>query len=127
LLGVQGFAAELETAIRSGADPAMLEPQTSALESELTRICAAIIENVLDEAVVTFVGQVDFDAVRTVLAALAPLLAAADIQANEVFSTHAALLMAALGTRGAEIERHIRNFAYADALESVERVRKEIA
>jgi two-component system sensor histidine kinase/response regulator len=127
LVGVQRIAGELETAIRNGADPAILEPQTSALESELTSVCAAIIANVLDEDVITYAGQVDFDAVRTALAALAPLLAAADIQANEVFATHAPLLKAALGASGAEIERHILNFAYADALETVQRALRETA
>jgi HPt (histidine-containing phosphotransfer) domain-containing protein len=127
LVGVQGFAAELEAAIRNSADPAGLEPQISALESELTRVCAAIIDNVLDEAMMSYAGQVDFDAVRTVLAALEPLLAAADMQANEVFATHAALLKAALGARGEDIERHIRNFSYADALQALRQIQKLIA
>jgi HPt (histidine-containing phosphotransfer) domain-containing protein len=125
--GVQGLAAVLESAIKNGAEATTLEPQIAVLEAELARICAAIIARVPDEAAVTFSGKLDFAAVRKVLAELEPLLAAADIQANEIFSTHAPLLKAALGASGVELERHIRNFAYADALETVKRVRAEIA
>ncbi|MBU1775588.1 MAG: hypothetical protein KJ899_02985, partial [Gammaproteobacteria bacterium] len=71
------------------------------------------------------VGEVDWTAVRQVLAELEPLLATGSMQANRIFATHAALLKAALGPLGAELEERIEHFLYPEALETVKRARQE--
>ena len=62
---------------------------------------------------------------RQVLAELEPLLAASNAQANRLIETYAALLEAALGPLGAELEQHIEHFLYREALGTLKRAREE--
>ncbi|MCK9388880.1 MAG: response regulator [Sulfuritalea sp.] len=122
---VQGLAAELEAAIKEGRDAAIIEGLAGALESELQRLTAAILAALPEEVAAPYAGEVDWTALRQVLAELDPLLAAANMQANQVFEIHAALIKAALGPLGAELEQRIERFLYPEALEILKRARVE--
>ena len=122
---VQRLAAELEAAIKDGRDAAAIERLAGALESELQQLTAAIRAALPEEAAAPYAGEVDWTVVRQVLAELEPLLAASSMQANQLIETHAALLKAALGPLGAELEQQIEHFLYPEALETLKRARKE--
>ncbi|MDP2827272.1 MAG: PAS domain S-box protein [Sulfuricellaceae bacterium] len=122
--GVQHLAAELEAAIKAGLDAAEIEKLTGAVESELQRLTVALRTALPEEVAVPYAGEVDWAAIRQVLVELEPLLASADTQANQLIETHAALLKAALGPLGAELERRIEDFLYPEALETLKRARQ---
>ena len=122
---MQRLAAELEAAIKEGRDAAEIERLASAVEAELQRLTAAIRAALPEEAAAPYAGEVDWAAVRQVLAELEPLLAASSMQANQSSKTHAALLKAALGPLGAELEQRIEHFLYPEALETLKRARVE--
>ncbi|MBU0622345.1 MAG: PAS domain S-box protein [Gammaproteobacteria bacterium] len=124
-VGVRGLAAKLEEAIKGGRDVAAIGRLAHTLEIGLQELVAGIRTALPDEAAVPHVGEVDWTAVRQVLAELEPLLATGSMQANRIFATHAALLKAALGPLGAELEERIEHFLYPEALETVKRARQE--
>ena len=123
--GVQGLAGKLEAAIKGDRDAAEIERLAGALEIKLQELVAGIRTALPQEAAMPYAGEVDWTLVRQVLAELEPLLAASSVQANQVVETHAALLKAALGPLGAELEQLIEHFLYPEALETVKRVRQE--
>ncbi|BCB27713.1 hypothetical protein SKTS_25990 [Sulfurimicrobium lacus] len=114
---VQRLAAELEAAIRDGSDAAAIEQLAGAVEREFQQLAAAIRAVLPEETAAPFAGEVDWTVVRQVLVELEPLLAAANMQANQRIEIHAALLRAALGSLGAELEQRIEHFLYPEALE----------
>ena len=119
---VQRLAAELEAAIREGRDAAAIEGLTSAAETELQSLTTAL-RAALPEAAPAAPVEVDWAVVRRVLNQLQPLLAASSIQANDVCEENAALLKAALGPLGEELVRHIEEFLYPEALQTLKRAR----
>ncbi len=123
--GVQRLAAELETAIKEGRDASEIDALTSAVESELQRLTAAICAALPEEAETPYEGEVDWTLVRQVLAELEPMLAASSIRANQVVETHGALLKAALGPLGAELEQRIEHFLYPETLDTLKQARRE--
>ncbi|HZW25952.1 MAG TPA: PAS domain S-box protein [Gallionella sp.] len=122
-IAVQHMAAELEMAIRDGRDVVKIGQLANALESGLRPLTAAILAALPEEAAAA-VG-VDWAVVRLVVDELEPLLAASSMQANRVSEKYAALLKAALGTLGSELEQQIEHFLYPEALEILKRARKE--
>jgi len=122
---VQRLAAELEAAIKEGADAATIEGLASTADSALQRLSAALLAALPEEAAVPHAGAVDWALVRQVLAELASALAASSMQANQLIETHAALLKAALGPLGAELERQIELFLYPEALQTLRRAWRE--
>jgi len=122
---VQRLAAELEVALKEGGDVAAIERLSSTLETELLRLTAAIRAALPEVAVASFAEEVDWAVVRQVLAELEPLLAESRMQANQLIETHAALLKAALGPLGAELEQRIESFLYPEALQTLKRAREE--
>jgi len=122
---VQRLAAELEAAIRRVATAAEIERLTGTVESELQRLTGAVLMALPDETAAPYAGEVDWTVVRQVLAELEPLLATASIQANRLIETHAALLKAAFGPLGMELEQHIEHFLYPEALDTLKRAREE--
>jgi two-component system sensor histidine kinase/response regulator len=123
--GVQGLASKLETAIKDGRDVAAIERLAGTLEIGLQELVAGIRAALPEKTVAPYVGEVDWTAVRQVLVELEPLLATGSMQANRIFETHAALLKAALGPLGAELELRIEHFLYPEALETVKLARQE--
>jgi hypothetical protein len=71
---------------------------------------------------VTQVGAIDPDALRAVLAQLAPLLARFDTASADLFNAHRPLLMTALGKEGPVLARQIARFDYPGALKTVQSV-----
>lgn len=62
---------------------------------------------------------VDWSQATAVLTQLATLLATSDTEANEIFESSRTLLIAALGNAAQTLDRQIRNFDYAQALETL--------
>lgn len=123
--GVQLPAAELEAVIKEGRDATVIERLVRTLETGLQQLVAGIRTALPEEAVATYMGEVDWTAVRQVLAELEPVLAASSARANLIIGTHAALLKDALGPLGAELAQRIEHFLYAEALETVKRAQQE--
>ncbi|MFA7241225.1 MAG: response regulator [Sulfuricellaceae bacterium] len=123
--GVQHLAAELETAIKENGGAEAIEQLACSLESELQRVTRGIRAALPEDAATPCTGVVDWTLVRQVLAELEPLLTTSNMQANRLVETHAALLSAALGPLGAELVRHIENFLYPEAQETLRRARQE--
>jgi two-component system sensor histidine kinase/response regulator len=124
---VQSLAAGLEAAIEEGQDAAAIEGLAGSVEAELQRLIAAIFAALPQEVAVPLEGEVDWPAVRQVLAELEPMLAVANTGANDAMETHAALLKNALGPLGLELERQIEHFLYPEALATLKRARAQIA
>jgi PAS domain S-box-containing protein len=122
---VQGRATELEMAIKAGQDIADIDRLVSALASELQRTMTALLAALPKEAAAPYQGEVDWALVRQVLAELEPLLPAGNTKANQIMDTHVALLKAALGPAGAELEQQIERFLYIEALETLKLARRE--
>jgi len=123
--GVQNMAAELEAAIKNGHDAAEIERLAGMAESELQRLTALILAALPEEIAAPFAGEVNWALVRQVAAELEPMLAAANMQANQIIETHAVLLKAAFGPLGAELEQRVEAFLYPEALDTLKRAREE--
>lgn len=125
-IGVQRLAGKLEAAIKDGRDAAEVDRLAIATESELQRLTAAILAALPEEPVSPYTtGEVDWPAVRHVLAGLEPMLAASSMQANQIIDAQAALLTAALGPLGAELQRQIEHFLYPEALATLKRAQEK--
>ncbi len=122
---VQHLATELDAAIRAGSDATEIERLACSVESELQRLATAITAALPDEAVAPYAGEVGWTMVRQVLAELETTLAASSMRANQLIDTHAALLGAALGAPGAELQRQIGHFLYPEALATLKQARQE--
>ncbi len=123
-VAVQHLAATLEEAIGQGADNAAIEEMAVALNSELQRLLPAILAALPDSPGIPADAEVDWAAVRRVLAELEPALAGSSMQANLLAGTHAALLEHALGAAGTELVRQAEHFLYVEALETLSRARQ---
>jgi two-component system sensor histidine kinase/response regulator len=122
---VQHLATKLEAAIKEGSDVIAVEQLTSSVESALRPLVAAIRSNLPPQTVAAYEGEVDWQAVQQVLAQLEPMLAMSSMQANQLVETHIALLKAALGPLGSELEQQIEHFLYPEALATLKRARQE--
>lgn len=122
---VQALTAPLEVAIRDGRDATTIERLMGTVEAELQLLAAAIRAALPEEARAP--RAVDGEAVRQVLDELEPLLAASSIEANQLMTTHGALLRAALGPLGLELENRIEHFLYPEALETLVWARAHMA
>ncbi|MBU4263580.1 MAG: PAS domain S-box protein [Proteobacteria bacterium] len=123
--GMQHLAAELETMIKEdGHDLAVIERLSNSVGSELHRLTAAILLALPEEATVTYEGEVDWAVVRQVLTELEAMLAVDSSHANQILEQHGALLKAALGPLGMELEQRIEHFRYPEALETLQRAQK---
>jgi PAS domain S-box-containing protein len=123
---VQRLAGELEAAIHGGHDAADVERLAAALDDELGRLVPAILAAIPDTAPAPYAGEVDRKALLRLISDLEPLLVAGNIRANELTTTHEALLAAALGPLAADLSRQIEHFRYPEALETLQRARHEI-
>ncbi|MFA5083091.1 MAG: response regulator [Hydrogenophilaceae bacterium] len=127
MTGVQRLAVELEKAIRAGQEAGTVERLSDAVEIELHGLAAAIRANLPEEAAAPYAGEVDWTLVGQVLAELESLLAASDVLANRLIESHGALLKAAFGPLGEELERRIQHFLYSEAEETLALARREMA
>jgi signal transduction histidine kinase/DNA-binding response OmpR family regulator/HPt (histidine-containing phosphotransfer) domain-containing protein len=129
--GVRDRAAELERLVRQGA-PA--EQRDRALEA-LTRTLKALTEGLrnrlpaiapesLQRTAKGGAGTVDWTRVTEVLTRLDALLVSSDTEANELFESSRGLLFSALGAAARTLDQQIRNFDYAQALETLRLVRE---
>ncbi|MFA5824768.1 MAG: response regulator [Gallionellaceae bacterium] len=125
--GMQRLAAELETAIKNGRDATEIEQLAGTAETGLQRLIAGILTALPEEATAPYAGELDWAAVRQILAKLEPMLTASSVQANQVFETHAAQLKAALGPLGEELQQQIERFLYPEALETLKHAREQHA
>ncbi len=123
---VQELAAQLEVAIKDGHDATAIEGLAATLKTSLQELVAGIHEVLSEEIAEPFTGELDWVLLRQVLAELGPLLANSSMQANQIFETHAALLKAALGPLGTELEQRIEHFLYPEALEILQRAQQEL-
>ncbi len=123
--GVQRLAAELEMAIRDGRDTATIEQMASAAETGLQQLIAGIRTALPEEVSAPYSGELDWEAVRQILAELESMLAASSIQAYQFIGGHAPQLKAVLGPLGAKLEQQIELFLYPDAMESIRLAREQ--
>jgi len=122
---VQRLSGELEAVIKDGGDAAAIERLASAVECELQGLMAGILTALPQQAEAPTAGEVDWTMVQRVLTELEPMLRTSSMQANQLIETRAALLKAALGPLGAELERQIEHFLYPEALATLKRARQE--
>lgn len=122
---MQRLAAELEAAIRDGRDAMEIGSMTGSAEVELQRLTAAVRASLPQEDAAACTDAIDWVEVRQIMAELEPLLAGFSVQANQVIEPRAALLKAALGSLGAELEQQIENYLYPEALETLRRAKQE--
>jgi two-component system, sensor histidine kinase and response regulator len=97
---------------------ALLAPAEAACAELVAALQAALPEA---PAVVASAQQLDWPAIRALVARLDMLLADDDSDAIELFKESAPLLKAALGARYAEIERALDNYSLVDALAALRR------
>ncbi|MBS1189787.1 MAG: histidine kinase [Rhodocyclaceae bacterium] len=124
--GVERLAAELEMAIGEGRDDAEIERLADAAGAELQQLAEAILAALPAQAPAPLAGEVDWAAAGRVLADLEPMLQRGSTRANLIVESHAALLKAALGPLGEELEQRVGRFLYPEALETLQRARREI-
>ena len=122
---IQGAAVALELALRNKLplEALMLEVDAmqlgqNALEQMLSKLPEA--PEGLDAADGV---SADVDRVHAVLAQLEPLLARFDTASADLFNTHRAALIAALGADGHVLARQMANFDYPGALKTVQSVK----
>jgi PAS domain S-box-containing protein len=123
MTGAQHLAAELETAIRNGGEPQVIETLLFSLDSESRRLMMAIRASLPEPATTLQPVAVDWRLAREVLGDLEHLLMEADTRANQLFDSHAALLKSALGELGEQVESRIKHYSYPEALETLARAR----
>jgi two-component system sensor histidine kinase/response regulator len=121
---VKRLAAELERRIRDGDDAGVIEQQIRALEIELQQLTTAILTALPEDAASRDQAGMAWAALKPVLTELESLLAAANVQANSLFASHAEQLKTALGPLGEELEYRIHRFLYPEALETLELIDK---
>lgn len=121
---VQRLAVALEAAFKDGADALEIEGLATRLETELSQVTRAIFA-ALSQMAFSSESAVDWDKLRQVLEQLEPSLAASRVQANHLVETHGALLMAALGPLGEELQHQVEHFLYPEAAETLQRARRQ--
>ena len=124
---VQRMATELEAVIVRSGDAGATDPLVGRLDDELRRLTGAILAALPADTVAMDTQGVDWKQARLILVALEPLLASGNMQANQLIETHRALLHAAFGPIGAELERCVERFLYQDAQETLKLALKELA
>ncbi|MDD5365826.1 MAG: response regulator [Gallionellaceae bacterium] len=127
MTGVQRLAAELEKAIKAGQEAGAIERLSDAVAVELHGLAAAIRAALPEEAAASAEDTVDWTRVGQVLTELAAMLADSDVLANRLVESHGALLKAAFGPLGEELEQRITHFLYAEAEETLAQARGEMA
>jgi two-component system, sensor histidine kinase and response regulator len=121
---VQHLASELEAAFKAGADTAEIERLASAVETELQRVTAAILSALPTQTTSAYTNEVDWPQVREVLTELEPMLAASNVQANQLIERHGALIEAALGPLSKELKQCIDHFLYPESLATLRQARQ---
>ncbi len=125
ITGVRHLAGKLEAAIVGGRGAATLERLAGAVEQEFVRVTTAILAALPAEAGAVDPRDVDWAAVRQVLAELEPLLEAGNVRAGQIVESGAPMLRAALGSLGVELEQRIGRFLYTEALATLALARGE--
>jgi two-component system sensor histidine kinase/response regulator len=126
--GVQQAAVALEAALGSGnATAEDLDQLAAQLAARYATICSALIAALepLPEAAGALPAGIDWAGARRLLGEIEALLAGAHLRAHQLVEENAALLHAALGDCGAELERQVRQFRYPEALEILRRARSQ--
>lgn len=123
-VAIQQTAAGMEVALRKGQDAETIERMAALLNVDLKRLTSAI-HAIQPEEPVKLVGEVDWDAVKLLLAELEPLLETCNMRANELLEKHAALIVAALVPHGDILRDHIEQFRYPEALDTLRSARMD--
>jgi PAS domain S-box-containing protein len=124
-MNLQRLVAEIESSIRKGKQSAEMIDVIAAAEVELQMLASAIFKAFPERVVLPADGEADWELARGQLARLEALLESGDVESNALFHADASHLMAALGMHGAEVQSHIENYFYAEALEALRKARAE--
>jgi PAS domain S-box-containing protein len=123
---VREQAAELERLARLGAPAEQRSRTLETLTGALNELTEGLRSNLpaldpepLQSRSPAAPAGVDQSRVNEVLTRLEALLATSDTEANEVFDSSKALLITVLGATAHTLDRQIRNFDYAQALETL--------
>ncbi len=123
-VAVQKLAASLDLAIKGDADSAQIEALAKRVDTEMQQLSAAILAALPDTTQAAPPVEVDLAQVTQLLNDLEPLLAAASMEANELFEAHADLLKAALGPLGAALESKLEGFRFPEALQTLQEAQR---
>jgi CheY-like chemotaxis protein len=126
ITGVQQAAAELESALRKGSDPATIATLASGVENALHVITQAILTVCAQAPLHEVPVEVDWATVEEVATRLERLLMASNTRANEVFEANSPLLKAAFGNLAEEMAHQIERFNYPEALEVLQQARLKL-
>ncbi len=111
--GVQDSATRLDQALRAG-DGSALDTLTDAVQHDLSALLAGLAQ--LPVAPTDAVDRLDTDGTRALLLQLDAELDQGDADALQTVARHATALRAALGEHFIPFERHLRGFAFDEAL-----------
>jgi two-component system sensor histidine kinase/response regulator len=115
LTRLQALAAELERALQTGAGSTDLHAVLARFDDELARTVSGI-GSLPGQSAAAPAPPADPEQVRGILASLETSLANGDAAAESLFEDQRALLLAALGEPGRELEAKIESFDYPEAL-----------
>lgn len=122
--GVQQSALELEKAVKQAAGPNELRKCVDAVASRLDPVVSSLRRILPESGRQKKVENIDWEQVDQVLAKMEPLLAAHDTTATELFENWSDVFASAFPESAATLERQIRDFDYADALETTKHIRQ---
>jgi acetolactate synthase small subunit len=91
----------------------------------LQRITTAMLSALSTQAACVYTDEVDWTQVREVLAKLEPMLAASNVQANQLIERHGVLIEVALGPLSKELKQCIDHFLYPESLVTLRQARQE--
>lgn len=117
-------AANLEYAIRDGADAPVLEKLLAMLEACQVALISAL-HKALPDITPSQCVPTDWTSLRAIIDELEVLLESADIEAYERCKDHASTIRSSLGPLGDEIVQDIEAFSYPEALEKIAQARRE--
>ncbi|MGR8929613.1 MAG: response regulator [Gammaproteobacteria bacterium] len=123
IVGIQQMALETELAIKMRSDISKLGPQIDSLENKLQNlktVCDSVMPNKTDKSV-----DIDWIEVRSIVINLESVLGDSSTDANLIFEKHAAVLRAAFGPLGKELEQQISHYLYTEALDVLRKIMKE--
>jgi len=113
---MQNQAAALEAAIANHAAQAEIEARIAPVESELHRLCSAILASLPTTPDEPGTVAVDWQQVGQILRELEPLLSSGNMQANRMIETHRKLLHSALGPIAVALAKCTEDFHYQEAM-----------
>ena len=121
-INVQQSALDMEKAVRRRRGAEKLQEYLEILTRDLAELFDGLRAVLPDKNDRQTEKVIDRKQAGQILVQLESLLEADDTQVNEVFDQWRTLIIGALGNEGRQLERHIQNFDYADALETLKTI-----